>query len=165
MESFIGVLFIALVVGGVLWNRRNGETAMAGVEFRVTAQPRDVATAIATSYCSGARAKVQSIVSRIKVYPNGTTSFRVETGIGDKGIITVNPSTDGGSIVSAHVTELYIGSHPMTHWRGYFYGFVAAMAHRISKMLGLAPYAGHLKRFQAGIERRIAKQLPSAETY
>lgn len=159
MEALILIVLIAAAIGIVMWNHSEARAAMRGTEFRVDASPPNVVRAIEESYCSGMKASAKSVLSRVQVRQVDPTAFRTETKIGDVGRIAVEPDGGGGSRVVADVQELYIGTHPTTHWRGYFYGFVAAMAHRLYVALDMAPNASRMKRFQQGIERKVVKRL------
>src|SRR5688572_8995639 len=114
MSTLVVLLAIAAVIGAVVWNHRNQGVAMGGYEFDVPSPPREVVGAISAAYCGGARAALKGFISRVGVAPNGGSTFRTSTKIGDAGLIEVHP-TDQGSRVHAHTTELAIGTHPMTY--------------------------------------------------
>lgn len=158
MGSLILVLGVVAVIGGVIWNHKTSEAAMGGVEFTTPEPPDVVCGAIFTMYCGGAKAKVKSALSGIKVTGAGPNAFRFVTKLGDEGEVSVN-SQGAGSVVEAHTNELYVGTHPKTHAKSGWFGLAAAIVHRIYKLLGIAPYAAKMKRFQHALEGRIARQL------
>lgn len=159
MGTLIAVLAIAAVIGAVVWNHKNQSEAMEGHEFEI-ASPTDVVVgAITAAYCSGARAAFKGFMSRVAVTPNGGTTFRTSTKIGDVGLIEVRPTRDG-SQVHAHTTELTIGSHPMTYsTRSSLWGFSSRLTHVIYKILGISMNAARMKRFQRSVERQVNRQL------
>lgn len=162
MGSLIGVLVIAALIGAVVWNHSNKAKAMEGVEFETPEPPAIVIDAISALHIGGAKAAVKSFLSGVKVVPSASQAFRFDTKIGDRGEISVLPQ-GRGSLVRAYTTELYIGTHPRTHSRsGGYWGFASVMAHRINLLLGIAPSAAKLKRFQGGLEIRIARHLGRA---
>lgn len=162
MEVLILVVFVALVVGAVVWNRRNAAAAEEGVLFHVDESPDMVAQAIERAYCQGAKAKMKTAIGRVTVVKQGPRVFRTETKVGDFGGIAVEESrgTGSGCAVRAQTTTLYVGSHPMSHGRsGGIWGLASGLTHVIYKMLGITPNASRMKRFQRRIESQIAKQL------
>ena len=163
METFIVILVAAAIIGAVVWNKRNAAAAMDGVEFHVPASPNEVAAAIYGTCNVGAGAKLRSLVSGIRLSGAGN-GFVFESKIGDVGRIELSPD-GGGTTVQAATEELYVGSHPSTHSRGRgYWAFASAMTHRIYRMLGITPGAAKMKRFQLGLEGRIATQLRKAAT-
>lgn len=164
MGSLIGALLIAALIGGVVWNHRNKAEAMEGVEFETPEPPAVVIGAISALHIGGTKAAVKSFFTGVKVVPSASQAFRFDTKIGDMGEIAVLPNGNG-SVVKAYTTELYIGTHPKTHSRrGGYWGFASVMAHRIYLVLGIAPNAAKLKRFQHGLDIRIARHLGRAPT-
>ena len=162
METFIGILVVAALVGAVVWNKRNAAAAMTGVEFHVPASPDEVAGAIYGAFNVGSGAKLRSLVSGVRLSGGGGNTFRFESKIGDVGRIELSPD-GGGTTVQAVTDELYVGSHPTTHSRGRgYWAFGSAMTHAIFKMLGITPNAAKMKRFQLGLEGKIATQLRKA---
>ncbi|MGQ0680266.1 MAG: hypothetical protein ACT4OM_11555 [Actinomycetota bacterium] len=137
------------------------ERSHGRLEFSVQATPAETSAAIYGAFNLGAGAKLRKAISGIRVEGSGH-SYRFESRIGDIGRIQL-ASTGTGTKVSAFTDELYVGSHPMSHWRsGGYWGWVAAMGHRINKLLGITPGAARMKRFQRGLEGKIAKQLREA---
>ena len=161
MEALIGLLALAAIIGAIMWNKRNAAAAMEGVSFHVPAPPGEVSSAIKGSFNVGAAAKLKSIVGGIRV-GGGGQSFRFESKIGDIGRIQL--SEDGQKTkVFAVTDELYVGSHPKAHSRGRgLWATASALTHVIYKLLGITPGAAKMKRFQAGLEAKIAKQLRKA---
>jgi hypothetical protein len=161
METVIGILVVAAIVGAIVWNKRNAAAAMAGVEFHVPASPNEVSAAIYHAFNVGASAKLRSLVSGIRL-SGGGNSFRFESKIGDVGRIELSLN-GGGTTVQAVTDELYVGSHPMTHSRGRgYWAMASALTHGIYKLIGITPSAAKMKRFQAGLEGKIATQLRKA---
>jgi hypothetical protein len=159
MTIFVILLIIAAMVGGVVLNHRNKSTAAQGVEFHLPEPPQEVATAIAALYCQGAKAGLRSVVSRISVTRVGQTGFNFSTKIGDEGQIEVHPGSGSGSVVRASTSSLYVGSHPMSHYRNGSLAIGAAITNALYRMLGIAPYAAKMKRFQNGLEGKVARQV------
>lgn len=158
METVVAIVIIAAIVGGVVWNKRNASAAMAGVEFSVPATPAEVSAAIHGAFNVGAGAKLKSAFGGIRVRGSGN-SYRFESKIGDTGRIQLS-SNGNGTKVSAVTDELYVGSHPKSHSRnGGIWGLASAMTHGIYKLLGITPGAAKMKRFQLGLETKLAKQL------
>jgi hypothetical protein len=161
METLIGILVVAAIVGAVVWNKRNAAAAMDGVEFHVPASLNEVAAAIYGAFNVGAGAKLRSLVSGVRLSGAGN-GFAFESKIGDVGRIELSPN-GGGTTVRAVTDELYVGSHPTTHSRGRGYWALAtALTHGIYKLLGITPGAAKIKRFQLGLEGKIATQLRKA---
>lgn len=159
MTTLVVILVIAALVGGVIWNHRNKSTAAEGVEFHLPEPPQEVAAAITALYCRGAKAGLRSVVSRISVTPIGPTGFNFGTKIGDQGQIEVHPGSGSGSVVRASTSTLYIGSHPSGHFKTGLMAISAAITNALFRMLGIAPYAAKMKRFQSGLEQRVARQI------
>jgi hypothetical protein len=110
------------------------------------------------AHSAGARAATRSVVSDLRVTQTDETSFRVESRFGDAGTVEIGP--DGaGSVVSSRTAELYVGSPQAGHFRSGVMGLSAAIVHLICTLLGVSPGAGRTKRFQLGVEGRIARQL------
>lgn len=161
MATIILILILGALIGAVIWNHKNRDAATDGVEFTVPGSVGSVASAIGALYCDGARAKAKSFVSGLTVTPAGPTSFRFESRIGDVGEISVDGS--GGAVtVRARTSELYIGSHPVTHFRKGLTGTGAALTHGVYKLLGITPNAAKMKHFQNGLEGRVCRHLDRA---
>jgi hypothetical protein len=164
MGALITVLAIAAVIGAVVWNHKNQSEAMAGHAFEVASPVDVVAGAIRAAYCGGARAALKGFIGRVAVTPNGGSTFRTSTKIGDVGLIEVR-STRNGSQVRAHTTELTIGSHPMTYSnRSSLWGFSSRLTHVVYKVLGISVNAARMKRFQRSVERQVSRQLRRSAT-
>jgi hypothetical protein len=164
MGGLIAVLAIAAAIGAVVWNHKNQSDAMEGHAFEIPSPTNAVVGAITAAYCSGARAAVKGFISRITVTPNGGSTFRTSTKIGDVGLIEVRPSQNG-SQVHAHTTELTIGGHPMAYsTRSSLWGFSSRLAHVIYKILGISVNAARMKRFQRSVERQVNRQLRRSAT-
>lgn len=159
MATLVVLLLIAAIVGGVFWNHRNKASAAEGIEFHLPEPPHEVAAAITALYCRGAKAGLRSAFSRIFVTQLAPTGFTFATKIGDEGQIEVHPGPDAGSVVRASTSTLYIGSHPKGHFKTGFLAIGAVIANAVCRMLGLAPYAAKMKRFQKGLEQRVARQI------
>jgi hypothetical protein len=158
MGTVVAILIVAAIVGAVVWNKRNAGAAMAGVEFSVPATPAEVSAAIHSAFNVGAGAKLKNAFSGIRVGGSGN-SYRFESKIGDTGRIQL-AANGGGTKVSAATDELYVGSHPKSHSRSSgIWGLATAMTHGIYKLLGVTPGAAKMKRFQHGLESKVAKQL------
>jgi hypothetical protein len=95
------------------------------------------------------------------VTPSGAGSFLTRSSIGDAGSIDV--FGDGGSsTVRARTTSLYIGAPPATRGKTGFYGLASLIMHNVYTVLGVAPNAAKMKRFHAGVERKVSAQLRKA---
>jgi hypothetical protein len=163
MGVLIVVLLIIASIGGVIWNHRNAELAMAGVEFSVPWSAPQVAAAIRESYCGGAKATIRSMAAGVKVAASGPTSFRFETKAGDVGTITIQASGTSGSQVAASAETLFVGNTvALRSHRKSLYATGVALTHGIFVLLGLTPNAARVKRFQGGLERRVLKRLGTA---
>jgi len=156
-------MVVALIAGGTLWNKRNAALAMEGVEFSVDAPAGAVSEAIRTAYCGGAKAALRAVVSRMTVTPTGAHSFQTRSSIGDAGTIEVS-DRGGTTTVRAFTTELYVGSPPAGHFRSGLLAVSARIVHGAYKMLGITPNAAKMKRFHAGVERKVAAGLRRAMT-
>jgi hypothetical protein len=160
MGTLIGILAIAALIGVVVWNHLNASAAHRGVSFTVPEPLDQVIAAIHASYLGGAKSKVRTMVGGVIVTPADRSSFRTSTKIGDLGEIRVSPVDGGGSRIEASTSELYVGTHPKSHFRsGGLWTLAAALAHGIYKMLGIAPNAAKMKRFQQRIELRVCKHI------
>lgn len=161
MASIIVILVIAVIVGAIFWNKRNAALAMTGVEFHVPAPAAAVAAAIDTAHNVGAGAKLKSFALGIRVTGSGE-SFRFESKIGDVGRITLNPE-GRGTRVRAATEVLHVGAHPRTvSQRSSLWGFSSRLSHVIYTIVGITPNAAKMKRFQTGLEAKVAKQLRKA---
>lgn len=158
MEIFFFIVIAVLVVGTV-WNRKNAAAAMAGVEFRVDASPERVVRIFSSAFCDSKKAKLTAAVGAVRVEPAGKATFKTTTRIGDEGQVTVVSDGNDGAVVRSFAEELYVGTHPSGHFRRGFANFGAQMAHGIYKVLGIAPNAGKMKRFNAALERRVLKEV------
>jgi hypothetical protein len=161
MEFLIVVVIIAVIGGGAYWNHQNSAAAFAGVEFHVDAPPSVVHQAIMASYCGGAKAMLKSLVSRMTVTPSGAHAFRTQSSIGDAGIIEIF-AQGSGTTVRARATELYVGSPPSQHFRSGFLGIGARITHGLCTLLGVSPNAAKVKRFHAGVERKVTAAMRKA---
>jgi hypothetical protein len=159
MEILLVVLTFAVVVSAVVWHHHTKSEAAAGVEFSVAEPPEQVARAISDAYCSGTKAFLKSTLSRITVRQVGSTSFEVSTSLGDTGHVEIVTGPGKTSMVQAHTTEFFIGTHPSTRFGKGILGLASWITHGIYVMLGVAPYAVKMKRFQRGLERRVQRQL------
>ena len=158
MGTFIFLLIIAALVGGVFWNHRSAASAREGVSFVVPHPPAAVAAAIDRGHNKGAVAAIRSGFGGVSVTSLGPTSFGTSTKIGDSGEISVRQDPTG-SLVSVRALDLYIGSHPMTHNMRF-----SAVTHGLARTLGIAPSAAKIKRWQRGLEGRVSKSLAKAST-
>jgi hypothetical protein len=161
VETLVIVLVVALVAGGTFWNKRTAALAMAGVEFEVPAPASAVSAAITAAYCDGAKAVLRSVVSRMTVTPAGARSFQTRSSLGDAGTIQLSEHA-GVTTVRAFTTELYVGSHPAGHFRSGAFAIGAQIVHGLCKVLGITLNAARMRRFQAGIERKVAAGLRKA---
>lgn len=161
MSTFVFILMCAAITGAVIWNHRNRDAALDGVEFSVAASSASVAAAIFGLYSGGVKAKAKSALSGVRVTQIGPTAFRFESRIGDVGAISING--DGTSAtVRARTVQLYVGTHPISHFRSGLAATAGVLAHRIYRLLRIAPNAGKMKRFQFGLEDSVGKQLSRA---
>ena len=161
METLVVIVVIGVIIGAVLWNKRNAGLAQSGVEFHVAADPNTVATAIDTAYNAGARAKLTGFAAGIRV-TGGSGSFRFESRIGDVGHMELTPS-DGGTRVRAVTDALYVGAPPRTiSQRSNLWAFASRLNHHLYVLLGITPNAAKMKRFQGAIERKVTRKLARA---
>ena len=161
MGTFIFILIVAALIGGVIWNHRNASAAMTAVEFLVETTPEQTRAAIARSHCNGPKAALRKFVTRVKVTPAGPGSFEFGTKIGDVGSIEVRAEA-GGSVVTAVTDELYVGAHPSLRAKDGFLAIGFALTHGIYKLLDITPYAIKMKRFQNGLEGRVRRELAAS---
>jgi hypothetical protein len=159
VDVVLGLLAVAAVFGMVVWNHKNAEEALEGIEFELREKPDQVIAALHNALCGGTKARVKSMVSGLKVTPTGHGKFHFESRIGDEGEIEVRSSREFGTVVKAYTTELYVGTHPSSHFKSGFYHLAARMAHFIYKLLGIAPNAARMKRFQLALQDKVARQL------
>ena len=163
METVIAVLVVVAVVDAILRNRSIAIAAMAGVEFHVPAPPAAVARAVHAAHNVGVAAQLKAFVVGIRVTGNGS-SFRFESRIGDTGRIEVIPEGDG-TLVRAATEVLYLGAHPRTFSpRAGLWGFPPRPGHLVYTVLGIAPNATKMLRFQRTLERRITSRLTPERT-
>jgi hypothetical protein len=158
MGYVIGVLVVAVTVGAVYWNHRNAAIARAGVEFHLPAAVTAVASAIHAAHNVGAGGKLKSFAQGIRV-TGGGGSFRFESRIGDVGRISL--ASDGnGTRVRAATESLHVGHHPKAvSQRATWYGVGSRLTDVTYTILGVTPNAAKMKRFQNGLEAKVAKQL------
>lgn len=159
METLIWILVLAAIAGAVFWNHKNGEMAMQGVEFDIPAPVDEVVLAIWSAHSGSVKAKAKARLYGVTVARNGEASFEVKTKLDDIGRIEVEESGDGLSSVRAFTDELYIGTHPVAHWRSGIMGLASRLTHTTFKVLGVAPNAARLKRFQNSLQGRLMKQM------
>lgn len=162
LEIFVALLVVAGVVGAVMWNWKNAAEATDGVEFTVSSAPESVAAALRQAYCAGAKAAAKSMITGLTVTAVDRSSFRAESRLGDRSVIEVTPDGGAGSVVRARTMELYVGSPPATQFRSGLLAVTSAMTHAIYKVIGICPNAARMKRFQRGVEGRLAKELRRA---
>src|SRR5438067_1494299 len=134
-----------------------GRTQLAFVTRQLLMGGTEDWAVIDAAYGRRGQATVRAFFSRVTVVPIGPCAFRVESTIGDTGEVTVRPGLNC-SVVEASTTELYVGTHPKAHFSRGSLGLGSAITHGLYKLFGIAPYAAKMKRFQQGIERRIARQ-------
>jgi hypothetical protein len=157
MGTFLLLLVIAAIAGGIYWNRQTSAAASAGVVFEVTRPPDAVADAIEAVLCQGGLTRMKNGLVGVRVRRSGRWRFVYESRLGDEGHIAIEPSGQGGSTVRANSTALYVGSHPSSHFRSGIAGFAAIITHRTFTLAGISPGAARMKRFQTGLERQIRK--------
>ena len=158
MDTLIVIMVIGVVVGAIVWNKRNANVAATGVEFHVPAELSAVSAAIHTTYNVGTFAKLTGFAAGIRV-TGGDGSFRFESRIGDTGHIELTPSRDG-TRVRAATDSLYVGAHPRTiSQRSSFWALASRLGHASYVLLGIAPNAAKMKRFQRSIERKVTRKL------
>lgn len=162
MEYFIVILVVAALAGSVVWHHRTKARAIEGIEFSADTPPDGAVRAISNAYCQGTKAFLRGTLTRMTVRQTESFTFHFSTRLGDVGQIEVLPGPQNTSIVRAATTELYIGSHPSLHFRRGILSLSAYLTNGIYKMLGIAPYAVKMKRFQSGLERQVSRQLEKA---
>jgi hypothetical protein len=159
MGGLVVVLILAALIGGVVWNHKNKEAAAAGVDFALRRSGPEVAAAVERAFCSGAKAKVKTMVFGVTVVPMGRGHYRLESKIGDSGTLQVTDQGGGSTHVHAHTDELYIGMPPKGQFKNGWLGVSARIMHRVYTLLGLAPNAAKMKRFQLNLENRLSREL------
>ncbi|GAA1567723.1 hypothetical protein GCM10009789_21440 [Kribbella sancticallisti] len=159
MEYIVGIAVVAAVVGGVLWNHRTKAAAFAGVGFEVPLPPGQVVAVISAVYCQGAKAAVRNTFSGVSVRREGPAEFVFETRLGDTGEIRITAADEAGSTVEAEATSLYIGGVLLFESGSPIWQLSKNLTHLIYRMLGLAPYAARMKRFQYALERKVTHQI------
>lgn len=159
MGTLVVLLIIAALVGCVVWNHRNKSAAFGGVEFQLPEPPPTVAAAISALYCQGAKAKMRGAFTRVTVSPMGAGGFVFGTKMGDRGEIEIHPGAGGSSVVRAAASSLHIGSGRRPSDGEGMWAFATAISHLIFVVLRVAPFAASMKRFERGLEGRIARQV------
>ena len=159
MQVVVVILIVLACAAAVAWNKRNAAMALAGVEFTVPVDPARVGRAVQECYCTGVRAKAKAVIGGFAVTQVAPTRYRVQTKLGDVGEIVVSSRAGNGVIVTARTTELYVGSHPASHFRTGLWNVAARTAHGWYKLLGVTPGAADMKRFQNSMERRLLRKL------
>jgi hypothetical protein len=155
VEYVLGIVIVAALVAGVVWNHRNGNFATAGVEFRVPASADVVTAAVSRRCCTGLRS---TGVFGIKVRPDGRHRFTVIDKLGDRGVIEVTPAGPSGTVVRGYTDELVIGA-PKIRYRSGLLALSALIVRGIYRALGIAPGAVKMVRFQRRLEGRILSEL------
>lgn len=159
MEYIVVVAVIAAVVGGVLWNHRTKLAAFSGVEFEAPLPPDQVAAVVGAIYCQGAKAAVRNSFSGVSVRRQGPLEFLFETKLGDTGWIRIAAADGTGSKVEAETTSLHIGGTLLSDDGSPIWRLSKTLTDLIYKMLGLAPFAARMKRFQNSLERKVGNQI------
>jgi len=162
VEFAVLILIVAALVGGVVWHHHTKSVAAAGVEFSVPEPPDRVVRAISDAYCQGTKAILKSALSRITVKQSGPASFHFSSRLGDTGQVDIVAASGNAAIVRARTTEFFIGTPPAARFRKGILGLSSWITHGIYTMLGIAPHAVKMKRFQRGLERRVQRQLARA---
>ncbi|NEA32814.1 hypothetical protein [Streptomyces sp. SID13031] len=158
MEYIVGIAVIAALVGGVLWNHRTKQAAFTGVGFEVPLPPAQVADVVSAVYCQGAKASVRSTFSGVSVRRQGPTEFLFETKLGDTDWIKIT-AAETGSAVEAETTSLHIGGTLLSDDGSPIWRLSKTLTDLIYKVLGLAPFAARMKRFQNGLERKVGNHI------
>lgn len=158
VEIVVLLVVVLALVGGIMWNKRNAALALEGITFTVEAPPDAVVRTIHEAYCGGAMAMAKRLIGGVSVTETGGGTFRVDSRIGDRAVIEVQPR-GAGSTVRAHTVELYVGSPPALLGKGGLWGLSAAIVHRINVAIGISPNAARMKRMQQGVQGRVLKGL------
>jgi hypothetical protein len=161
MEVLIVILVVGGAIAGVWQNHTAAATALEGVEFTIPAAPAAVRAAINSAYAHGAKAKLLSMASGIRFTPTND-GLRYETKTGDAGRVVVRGGSSSGTAVRASATELFVGHPAIRRDHQGIWAISIVISHGIFRTLGLAPNAAKIKRFQAGLEGRLVKELAKA---
>jgi hypothetical protein len=160
VEILIMIVVVGGLIAGVWQNHTAAEAAREGIEFMVPAEAVAVRAAISSAYTRGAKSKVLSVATGIRCTPTND-GLRYDTKTGDAGRVVVRAGSSG-TAVRASASTLFVG-HPaiLRDHRG-IWAISVLICHGIFRMLGLAPNAAKVKRFHAGLERRLLKELAKA---
>lgn len=162
MGVVVGILIVAGIAGGVWWNRQNANRAMEGVSFVLPYPPTAVAAAIEQAHNRGTRAALRGAFGGMSVRSMGGTRFEAISKIGDSGEIMITRDVSG-SLVSARALVLHVGLPPkQLNHRGGIWGLSVNLSNGLYTMLGITPGSAKIKRWQRGLEGRIAKVLAKA---
>lgn len=161
MGVLIIVIILAAIVGAVVWNHRNANLAQEGVRFKVRQPLATVVSAIDSEFCVGAKAKTRSALSVVTVTRSGGNSFRTTTKLGDVGHISVEATSDGGSVVEAATDQLFVGAdtRSVEGCGGCYTAISATIVSGLWRLLGISPNGGKIHRFQQRVEGRVTRRL------
>lgn len=162
MTTFI-VVVVLVIVGAVVWNKFTATAAMNGVSFVVPYAPSTVAAALDQSHNRGAAAAIRQAVGGVSLVPSGSGILSAVSKYGDEGVVQISRDP-AGSLVQAHATRLYIGAPPkmIENASGGIWGLSVALTHGLYRLIGVAPGAAFMKRWEHGLESRINKAIAKA---
>lgn len=158
MSVLVIILILAAIAGGIYWNRAHANKAMGGVQFTVGSPVADVVTAINATYCAGAKAAIKSTIGGVRLAPMGQETFEYVSRFGDVGQLQVSGSGNSAT-VSARTLRLHVGVAFKMRPRSGVYALSFAMTQRLFELLGIAPGAVKMLRFQNGLERALTRKL------
>lgn len=160
--GFFFVLFVAAFVIVAVVHRRAAAGALGGVSFVAPHAPALVAAALDKTH-RGAAAALLGAVSGVSVRAVGSGSFSYQSKFGDEGhlVITKDPA---GALVQARTTSLHVGAGQKllnTGTRG-LWGLSVEMTHVLFRLVGVAPGATHMNRWQNALQLRITRDIAKA---
>ncbi|MEU4294987.1 hypothetical protein AB0E63_42760 [Kribbella sp. NPDC026596] len=159
MGIIVVLAVIAFLVGGVWWNHRTKAAAFAGIGFEVPLPPQQVVAVVSGIYCQGATAALRNTFLGVTVRRTGPMEFVFDTKLGDSGAIRIDAAGERGSTVEAETTVLHIGGKLLSDSGSPIWVMSKALTNLIYRMLGVAPNAARMKRFQYGLERKVTTQI------
>ncbi len=162
VEVLIVVVLIAIVIGGVALNHHNRRIAFAGVEFTLDAPADEALAALEAVYCQGAKATLRQNFTGVRVR-RSEEGLAFTTKLGDEGVIEVS-AAGPRSFVRVVTTSVYIGNSLKSTQGSPVWQASKAISHLLLRVLGVAPNAAKLKRFQRRVEPKLSRHLGQART-
>lgn len=160
MTTFLLLVIIAGLILGVWWNHRSAGIVLAGRSFILPYPPSVVADALDRIHHKGTKAAFQNMLSGLDVTAIGPSSFAIRSNTGDTGEISLSRDP-AGTLVQVRALSLWHGmpQKQLDSANGGIWGLSVAISHGLVRLLGVAPGAARLKRWQAGLEGRLGAAL------